>query len=199
MGIPPTRADATFASPHDRQTREGVTTDARGPKYSWDRSVTATTALPKVSGSCGTTKRKNAANRALGPGIPNPGRWNEGLPTPGWPTTMPAVTPATRIASATTYLRRAAAHITPASAPAARMTGHGEAGVPRNTEGGLRTSFSAEMTRRIPTPSWRARTTVLVNRRAITSPTRLVDSSSEQAPVSKAPAGSMPGAAAHAP
>src|SRR5207249_1080126 len=124
-----------------------------------------------VSGSWGTTSRKNAANSEARLGKPHAGRWNDGLPTEGWPTATPAATPARRIARATTYLFRAVAQITPASPTTARITGHGEDGVPRNTDGGFRTSLSAEMTRRIPTPSCSPRITVLVKRRETTSAT----------------------------
>ena len=106
----------------------------------------------------------------------------------------PATTPAKRINRAMRYLFRAAAQITPASPATARITGHGDAGVPRKIAGGFLTSFSAESTRRTPTPSCSARTTVLVNRRATTSATRLIESRSRNSPISSPAACMTPGA-----
>src|SRR4029453_11229492 len=96
MGLPPRTAEATFPSPHERQTAEGVTLLALGPKYSCDRSLTATTALPKVSGSCGITRRKKAVLNEAQVGTTNAGRWSESPARCGLAVIQAAPMPAAR-------------------------------------------------------------------------------------------------------
>jgi hypothetical protein len=184
MGMPPPTAETTLPTPADKQTRDGVTLDAREPKYSVARSLVATTALPKVRGSCGTTNRKNAVVMAPQAGRSSAGSRTE-MDPPGDPVaTTVANTPAATRTRDAPYRRRGAAHTTPPNAAAARRRSQGWDGVPRKTPGGSRTSFHAVTNRSAPTPTCKARTTGCVNRRAATSANRRTESASRNRPIS---------------
>jgi hypothetical protein len=185
MGIPPRSPDATFPRPQEMHTLDGVTRHAAPPKHSRARSVTATTALPKVSGSWGMTSRTNAEPNADTGGSPGEGRSNEGPASSGRATAQAPRMPAAITASARPNHPRRAARATTTKAATARATGHGDGGLPRKTAGGSRTRRAAAIASRTPTPNWRARTTGLVNNRARRSATRWMDSSRRNRPISR--------------
>jgi hypothetical protein len=167
------------------QTREGVTRAAEAPKYSLARSLTATTALPNVSGSWGITNRTNAEPNAAAGGSRSEGRAKDGPASSGRATSHAPAMPAAITPSARPYHPRRAARETTTNAAAARATGQGEGGVPRNTAGGSSTRRAAAIARSTPTPSWRARTTGFVKRRARTSATRWIERSRRNRPISR--------------
>jgi hypothetical protein len=184
MGIPPRSPEATFPRPQETQTREGVTRAAEAPKYSLARSLTATTALPKVSGSCGITNRTNAEPKAVTGGSWKEGRANEGAPSSGRAASHAPTMPAAMSARAAPNQPRRAARETSTKAPTARATGQGDGGVPRNTSGGSSTRRAAAIARSTPTPSCSDRTTGLVNNRARRSATRWIERSRRNRPIS---------------
>src|SRR2546423_668018 len=196
--MPPSSADVTLPAAHEMHTSEGRTLLAATPKNSCERSVTATTALPNVSGSWGITSRRNAAANAWADGNPPNGRWNDGPLKPGWAVTATATIPPPRIASASPYHRRLAAHTTPTNAAAASANGQGEGGVPRNTAGGSWTSFTEVHTSNTPTPSCNARTTGFVNSRASQSATPRIERRTRNAAISSPAAWITPGASCSA-
>ncbi len=184
IGIPPSSAERVFPMPADRHTRDGVTRRAAGPKYSCARSLTATTAFPNVSGSCGTTSRTNAVPNADAGGRCTLGRLSEGDDRSGWAPASVAIRPPANRTSATTYERRWAATATPTNATSARINGQGEGGAEK-TSGGSATSFTAVITSSTPTPSCNARMTGLTKTRATTSATWPIDSTSRNAASSR--------------
>jgi hypothetical protein len=101
IGIPPRSPDARLPTPHERHTRDGVTRRARSPKYSWARSLTATTAFPKVRGSWGITRSTKAEPKAAAGGSPTSGRANDGPDRSARAASQVTVTPAARMASET--------------------------------------------------------------------------------------------------
>lgn len=99
--MPPITPAIRFPTPHTRHTVAGVTRRARGPNDRRATSVTATTALPKVSGSWGMTRSTKAEPNAVAGGNPNDGSANDGPDSSARAATHVTATPAARSASAT--------------------------------------------------------------------------------------------------